>query len=196
MKERLKKKFNISYVLAKKMYKYTVIHKLLERHGVELGFSYKTRESSSILHTTLQKVKEKQEVHQMLSSTSFLMKGSTNKGKVENKVIVNQYCKVDEVVEEVRSFSKFLRVVGPVKADTDGLIKCLGEGLKGMGTMDILNSKNVLGVEGHPVLIGGGTDEATVNISDHNRMKGNLTMHILVRLLGTSMQGFTLYPAV
>ena len=48
-KERLKKKFDISYVLAKEnlpFTKYPAIHELLERHGVELGFSYKTRESS------------------------------------------------------------------------------------------------------------------------------------------------------
>jgi len=88
------------------------------------------------------------------------MDGSTDKGKVENEVIVIQYCKVDEVIEEVRSFSRFLRVVEPMKADADGLIKCLGEGLKEMGITDILNSKNVLGVEGHHVLI---ADGATVN---------------------------------
>jgi len=48
-KERLKKKFDISYVLAKEnlpFTKYPAIHELLERHGVELGFSYKTRELS------------------------------------------------------------------------------------------------------------------------------------------------------
>ena len=81
------------------------------------------------------------------------MDWSTDKGKVESEVIVIQYCKVDEVREEVRSFSRFLRIVEPVKADADGLIKCLGEGLKEMGITDILN---VVGVEGHPVHIGWG----------------------------------------
>jgi len=61
-----------------------------------------------------------------------------------------------------------------VKADADGLIKCFGKGLKGIGIADIPNSKNILGVVGHPVLIDGGTDGATVNISDHNGMKGKL----------------------
>jgi len=84
------------------------------------------------------------------------MDWSTDKGKVESEVIVIQYCKVDEVREEVRSFSRFLRIVEPVKADADGLIKCLGEGLKEMGITDVLNSKNVVGVEGHPVHIGWG----------------------------------------
>ena len=102
------------------------------------------------------------------------MDGSTDKGKVENEMIVIQYCRVDETVEEMRLFPRFLRVVEPVKADTDGLIKCLGEGLKVMGITDILSSEKVLDVEGQPVLIGGGTDGATVNISDQNGMKGKL----------------------
>ena len=84
-----------------------------------------------------------------------MMDGSTDKGKVENEVIVIQYCRVDEAVEEVRLFSRFLTVVEPVKADADGLIKCLGERLKEMGITDILNSKKVFEVEGQPVLIGG-----------------------------------------
>ena len=102
------------------------------------------------------------------------MDRSTDKGKVENEVIVIQYCRVDEAVEEVRLFSRFLTVVEPVKADADGLIKCLGEGLKEMEITGILNSKKVLEVEGQPVLIGEDTDGGTVNISDHNGMKGKL----------------------
>lgn len=179
VREKLKKKFDISYLLAKEnlpFTKYPSIHELLERHGIELGFSYKTRESAhNFTHYIAES--QRQEFHQMLSGTkffSFLMDGSTDKGKVENEVIVIQYCRVDETVEEVRSFSRFLRVVEPVKADADGLIKCLGEGLKVMGITDILSSEKVLDVEGQPVLIGGGTDGATVNISDQNGMKGKL----------------------
>ena len=95
-------------------------------------------------------------------------------GSTDNEVIVIQYCRVDETVEEVRLFSKFLRVVEPVKADANSLIKCLGEGLKVMGITDILSNKKVLDVESQPVLIDGGTDGATVSISDQNGMKGKL----------------------
>ena len=93
------------------------------------------------------------------------MDGLTDKGKVENELIIIQYCTVNEKVEEVRSLTRFLRVVKPVKADADGLIVCLGEGLKVMG---IISSNEVLDVEGHSVLVSGGTDSATVNISDQN----------------------------
>ena len=102
------------------------------------------------------------------------MDGSTDKGKVENEVIVIQYCRVDKTVEEVRSFSRFLGVFEPLRGDADGLIECLGEGLKMMGITDILSKDKVLDVEGQPVLIGGGTDGASVNVSDQNGMKGKL----------------------
>ena len=60
------------------------------------------------------------------------------------------------------------------QADADGLIICLVERLIVMGITDILSSNKVLDVEGHPVLVSGGTDGATVNISNQNGMKGKL----------------------
>ena len=106
-RERIKKKFDITYLMAKEnlpFTKYPAIHDLLERHGVRLGFSYNTRESARSFAYFIAE-SQRQEFHQMLSSTkffSFLMDGSTDKGKVENEVIVIRYCSVDENVEEVR----------------------------------------------------------------------------------------------
>ena len=37
-----------------------------------------------------------------------------------------------------------------------------------------LNQDNVLSVQGKPILVGGGTDGASVNISQQNGMKGNI----------------------
>ena len=171
VRERPKKKFDISYLLAKEnlpFTKYPSIHELLEQHEIELGLSYKTRESAQNFTHNIAK-SQRQEFYQMLSVTiffSFLMDGSTDNKKGENEVIVIQYCRVDEIVEEVRAFTRFLRVVEPVKADANSLIKCLEGGLKVMGITDILSSEKVLDIEGQPVLIGGGTDGATVDISD------------------------------
>ena len=39
---------------------------------------------------------------------------------------------------------------------------------------DFLNRENVIGVQGHPVLIGCDTDGASVNVSDQNGMRGKL----------------------
>ena len=56
---------------------------------------------------------------------------------------------------------------------TDGLLQCLEEVLKHMvGIQDICEPSSVLGVK--PILVGGGTDGASVNISQHNGIKARL----------------------
>ena len=49
VREKIKKKFEINFVLAKEhmpFLKYPAIHELEERHGVELGLTYKNRDSA------------------------------------------------------------------------------------------------------------------------------------------------------
>ena len=45
----------------------------------------------------------------------------------------------------------YFSVVEPAKCNVDGLMKYLGKAMELMGIKDVLN-KEVLGVEGHPVL--------------------------------------------
>ena len=102
------------------------------------------------------------------------MDGSVDKGQVENEVLLIQYCNLDNDLEEVISCSRFLILVEPRKADANGLVECLRKGLQVMGVRDISDSEQVLNVEGKPVLVGVGTDGASVNISDRNGMRGIL----------------------
>ena len=60
----------------------------------------------------------------------------------------------------------------PRKTDADGLIDCLGSALRRLGITNILNNASVLGVK--PILIGGGTDGAPINVSAQNGMMGKL----------------------
>jgi len=53
-------------------------------------------------------------------------------------------------------------------------VECLGKGLQVMGVNDIFDSEEILEVEGKPMLVGVGTDGASVNISEQNRMRGIL----------------------
>ena len=62
----------------------------------------------------------------------------------------------------------------PTKSDADGLVQCLGTALKTMGIDDILQREKVLDVNQHPVLVGCGTDGASVNVSAQNGMQGKL----------------------
>lgn len=41
-----------------------------------------------------------------------------------------------------------------------------------LGITDLLDQKNVLGLKEKPVLVGGGTDGASVNIAQQNGMRG------------------------
>ena len=66
----------------------------------------------------------------------------------------------------------------PKKADADGLIDCLGSVLQEVGISDLLNKSCVLETADKPILIGGGTDGASVNIGEQNGMKGKLQKHL------------------
>jgi len=173
------KKFDITYCLAIEnllFTKYTVIHQPLEHYEIPLGFSYSTRESAhNFLHYLTES--QQQKFQREISNKKFfslLMDGSVDKAKVENEVILVQYCHLDNDLEEVKSCSRFLKINEPKKADANGLVECLGKGLQVMGMNDIFNSEEILEVEGKPVLVGVGTDGASVNISEQNGMRGIL----------------------
>ena len=55
------------------------------------------------------------------------------------------------------------------------LIECLGRALQELGITNVLDKESVLGVESSkPILVGGGTDGASVNVSGQNGMKGKM----------------------
>ena len=62
----------------------------------------------------------------------------------------------------------------PGKADANGLLSCVSEALKFIGVENILDKDSVLGVKGRPLLVGGGTDGASVNIGDHTGLKAQM----------------------
>ena len=50
----------------------------------------------------------------------------------------------------------------------DGLLECLSRSLKSLGIENFLEKENVFGVHELLVLVGCGTDGATINMSDQN----------------------------
>ena len=91
-----------------------------------------------------------------------------------SSVLAAMYCAQDDATQEVRSCIRFLSVEVPTKADATGLIKCAENALRKLGVDNILDRSSVLGVQNMPILIGGGTDGASVNIAEHNGMKGKM----------------------
>ena len=172
--DQMKKKFEISFLPAKEhipFTKYSAIHDLEERHGVDLGSTYKNRDSApNFIHFIAES--QRQCLYATLGSTNFysvLMDSSTDKGRIEDVIL---FCERNEELMEMRTTARYYCVMEPQKTDADGLVDSLGIALKGMGIDDLFDSETVLGIEGFPVLVGCGTHGASVNVAEQNGMKG------------------------
>ena len=179
VRERVKRKFDISFILAKEhipFLKYSAIHELEDRHGVDLGQTYKNRDSA---HNFVHYIAEaqRQQFTSSLASCHFysvLMDGSADKGRVENELFVILFSKCDDTQQQIRTCARFFCVVEPKKADANGLLDCMSRALKSMCIENIFDRESVLNVCKLPVLVGCGTDGASVNVSEQNGMRGKL----------------------
>ena len=179
-KERMKRKFEICYVLAREglaFLKYPAFHVLAERQGVELGSSYKTADSAKLFIHLIAESQRQQFLQSLsISSTpffSFLLDGSTDAGNVEQELVFVLFCYIDDNTKEIRSCTRYLAVVDPARTNTEGLIDCLGRALERLG-IRLESKEGVLKVEGRPGLVGGGSDGASVNVGIHHSMKAHI----------------------
>ena len=118
------------------------------------------------------------------------MDGSTDAGNIEQELIIILSCKKDDASGEIKSYARVFSVATPNKADSTGLVKCLSESLSPLGIEDVLHQSSVLGAKGKSVLVGGWTDWASVNVSQHNGMRG-----ILQRVHPWLVVGIVLCPS-
>ena len=105
-KERMKQKFEICYVLAKEslaFLKYPVFHAPAEHQRFELGSYYKTTDSAKFF-------------------THFT-------SNVEQEQVFMLFCYKDDNAKEIHSYTRYLAVVDPLHAKTEGLAACLGTAL-------------------------------------------------------------------
>ena len=101
------------------------------------------------------------------------MDGSTDKGQA----FCSTFCRKNDTLQEIQTCSRFFCVMEPSKADSDGLVECLSTALKRMGIENLLERENVLKrptASELPVLVGCGTDGASVNVSGQNGMRGKI----------------------
>ena len=157
--------------------KYPAIHQLEEKHGVDLGATYKNRDSArNFTHYIAES--QRRQLKASLETCHFysvLMDGSTDKGRVENELSVQLFCRRDDSVQEIKTCARYFCVLEPSRANADGLVECLCTAIKTMGIENLLERESVLSVSEFPVLVVGcGTDGATVNVSDQNGMRGKL----------------------
>ena len=171
---RMRKKFDVSYLMAKEgiaFKKFVPLCELESHHGVELGHAYRTAPSAKLFSHYIAEAQRQQFLKLLCKNNfySFLMDGSTDKGNIEQELVVILTCVKDDTAEEMKSSSSFCRLASPEKANATGLVKCLSQSLQPLGVTDILDQRVACG-EGKPVLVGGGTDGASVNVAEHNGM--------------------------
>ena len=132
-KERLKKKFDIYFLLAKAFLKYPAILELEEHHGVDDGFAYRTKNSAKIFTHYIAESQRQCFLAQKFSSVklfSFLMDGSTDTSNTENEMIIIVYHKKDNNAQEMRLCIRYVSMKAVLKADAEGLIDSLNSGLR------------------------------------------------------------------
>ena len=181
-KGRIKRKFDLSYFMAKEgiaFDKFAPLADLESRHGVDLGFAYKNAPSAKLFTHFIAEA-QRQEFFQVLSQSkfcSFLMDGTTDSGNIEQELVVLLLNRKDDSKEMITSRTRFFSVGAPKKADANGLIDCLSNSLSPLGIADISKRGSLItgaSENPRPVIVGGGTDGASVNVGEQNGMKGIL----------------------
>ena len=103
-KEKMKRKFEICYVLAREgvaFFKYPTLHALAESQGVDIGSSYRGAECANALHS-----RKSATILSSLKTTTkffgFLMDGPTDAANTEVELVLILYCCKDDVAREIR----------------------------------------------------------------------------------------------
>ena len=119
--------------------KYPAIYGLEERHGVDLGATYKNRDSGrNFVHYIAES--QRQQLLDDLASCHFysvLMDGSTDKDRVENELFVVLFCRRNDTLQEIRTCARYFCVLEPTRTNADGLVECLCRALKSVGILKI-----------------------------------------------------------
>ena len=172
-------KFDLCFVMAKHSIpfaKYPALLELEQHHEVDIGHAYNTVDSARLFTSCIAKSQHQGFLNSLPSGGFFslLMDGSTDAGNLEDELIVLVYCDMDDAEQEMTTYSQFLSLHKPQKADASGLLECIGKAMHLLGVDEVLDRDSVLGVGTKPVLIGLGTDGATVNIGAHNGLRGQI----------------------
>ena len=179
LRERLRQKFDLCFVMAKEgipFTKYPVLYQLESRHEVDMGLAYNNDVAAKCFTHYIAESQRKAFVNFLKTNVhffSFLMDGTTDVSNTEDEAIAILYCKKDDFSKQIESCTRYLGVTNPNKADANGLLQCLVEVLKSiLQIQNVCERSKVLEV--NPILVGGGTDGASVNIAQHTSIKSKL----------------------
>ena len=144
--DRLKVKFDIAYFIAKENIAFTKYGKLCEleaRHGVKIGTSYLTNNAAKdFINFIAESMKNGVAEVAKAKFCSIFLDGSTDKGNVDNELMMVCWCDTNGEDEKLHTRIGFLAIDRPTTTNAEGLYKSLMHGLQQLGIRR-LTKKNV-----------------------------------------------------
>ena len=128
---------------------------LEERHGVDVGFAYRTKDSAKVFTHYIAENQHQYFFAQEFSLVkffSFLMDGSTDASNTENELIMIVFCKKDDDAQQIMSCIRYVSVEAVLKGNAEGLIDSLNSGLHIFGIENLCHKKLVLHVANQPIV--------------------------------------------
>ena len=162
-KQRLRFKFDIAHFVATERLsylKYPQICELERHHGVDLGTSYNNESAGkTFVHYIAESRRHELADHiKKAKFFSLLLDGSTDKGNIDNELLLIVWCDADGTDEKIHTKRSYFSVYRPESVSAEGLFAVVGRALQNIGIRAITTGDCKR-------LVGFGTDGASANIA-------------------------------
>lgn len=162
--ERMKRKFQICYMMAKEglpFIKYTPLHNLQELQGVDLGPTHKTADNVQVFTHYIAKSQRQsfQNIFVEKNFFSFILHHTASAESKGSAVVFLRCLVKNDVAKEVSCYCRYLNVMNLMDTYESELVTCLGVSVGQMG-INILSKDGILNTTKRPTLVGGSSDRA------------------------------------
>lgn len=158
---RIRRKFDVAYFVATEklsFVKYPRICDLEKRHGVDMGTSYiNVSAGKNFIHYIAES--RRCALTEILSKSKFfsiLLDGSTDKGNIDNELLLVIWCDNDGKDEKIHTRIGYFKIMRPQSATAEGLFEVVESGLEQIQVTEMGQCKKLVGI---------GTDGASANIA-------------------------------
>ena len=127
-KTRLKRKFDIAYLVAtEKMsfLKYPALCEMEKKHGVDIGASYTNERSGRMFVHYIAEAKRQMLVDKIANVKFYsqLLNGSTNTGNIDNEMLLLVWCDLDGHDNKIHTRMSYFKVARPKSVTGEGLFE-------------------------------------------------------------------------
>lgn len=141
-KERLRKKFDISFFVAVERLpfsKYPAICNLERRHGIDVGVFYVNRKAGTSFTHYIAEAKRQDVVTKVMKARFFslVQDGSTDQGNIENEIILVAWCNSNSAKEQIHTGISYLKILRPKSSSGEGLFNVVEESLELLGITSV-----------------------------------------------------------